>query len=237
MQTRIDHLILGAATLEQGEAFVKEKLGVAIPYGGMHEKMGTHNRLMRLGGEVYLEVLAINPDGDPPESPRWCGLDDPHVSRWLKMQPAFLTWVVNTNDIEKLLRQTAFDFGKSRLLSRGDISWYFGLPDDGRLLAGGMLPYVIEWRTDSHPSSNMVDTGCRFRGLDIHHPYPVWLRSVLESIGAADLVGLHPLQKNKPPYLVAHFETPAGKIALRSAAGLAERTSPGGRTTDRTGLI
>ncbi len=223
MRTRIDHLIIGAASLEQGENFVEEKLGVAIPYGGAHEKMGTHNRLLQLGGEVYLEVLAINPEGEPPESPRWCGLDDPHVSRRLKQRPAFLTWVVNTTDIEKLLRRTAFDFGKSRRLSRGNLSWYFGLPDDGRLLAGGMLPYVIEWRTASHPSSNMVDAGCRFRGLDIHHPYPSWLRSVLASIGAADLVRIHPLPKNRLPYLVAHIETPEGKKNLSSDVGGAGR--------------
>ena len=218
-QTRIDHLIIGAATLEQGAAFVEETLGVAIPYGGVHEKMGTHNRLMQLGGEVYLEVIAINPDGEPPEFPRWCGLDDPHVNRQLMKQPTLLAWVVNTKDIEKLLRQAVFSFGRSRPLSRGHLSWYFGLPDDGRLLAGGMLPYVIEWRTESHPSTNMADAGCRFRGLEIHHPYPSWLRSVLASIGAADLVGIHPLQKNRPPYLVAHIETPAGPKDLRSDTG------------------
>ena len=223
MQPRIDHLIIGAATLEQGVAYVKEKLGVDIPYGGVHEKMGTHNRLMQLGDEVYLEVIAINPEIEPPEFPRWCGLDDPHMSRQLMKQPTFLTWVVNTNDIENLLRRAVFDFGESRLLSRGNLSWYFGLPDDGRLLAGGMLPYVIEWRTDSHPSANMVDTGCRFNGLEIHHPYPSWLRSVLESIGAADLVRIHPLQKNRPPYLVAHIETPEGKKDLKSEVGVIER--------------
>jgi hypothetical protein len=216
MQTRIDHLIIAAATLEQGAAFIEEVLGVAIPYGGVHEKMGTRNRLLQLGGEVYLEVLAVNPDGKPPEFPRWCGLDDPYVSRQLMKRPTLLTWVVNTNAIESLLRRATFDFGKSRLLSRGHLSWYFGLPDDGRLLAGGMLPYVIEWRTDSHPSLNMVDAGCRFRGLEIHHPYPSWLHSVLESIGAADLVRIYPLQKNRPPYLVAHIETPSGEKALAS---------------------
>lgn len=225
MKTRIDHLIIGAATLEQGAIFVKEKLGVDIPSGGVHEKMGTHNRLMQLGDEVYLEVLAINPDGKPPESPRWCGLDDPHVSRRLRKQPTFLTWVVNTNDIEKLLRQAVFSFGRSRPLSRGHLSWYFGLPDDGRLLAGGMLPYVIEWRTNSHPSTNMADAGCRFRGLEIHHPYPYWLRSVLESIGAAELVRIHPLQKNRPPHLVAHIETPTGPKDLRSDTGAFYRSS------------
>ena len=225
MQTRIDHLIIGAANLEQGMNFVEEKLGVGIPFGGVHQKMGTHNLLMQLDNEVYLEVIAVNPDVEPPEHPRWCGLDDPYVSRQLMKQPTFLTWVINTNDIENLLRRAAFDFGKSMLLSRGNLSWHFGLPDDGRLLAGGMLPYVIEWRTDSHPSLNMVDAGCRFRGLEIHHPYPSWLRSVLESIGAAELVRIYPLQNYRSPYLVAHIETPAGPKDLRSDTGAFDRSS------------
>ena len=45
----------------------------------------------------------------------------------------------------------------------------------------------------------------------------------LESIGAADLVRIHPLQKNRPPYLVAHIETPEGKKDLKSEVGVIER--------------
>ena len=198
-KTRIDHLIIGAATLEQGATFVEKTLGVAIPYGGVHEKMGTHNRLMQLGGEVHLEVIAINPDGEPPEFPRWCGLDDPHVNRQLMKQPTLLTWVVNTNDIEKLLRQAVFSFGRSRPLSRGHLSWYFGLPDDGRLLAGGMLPYVIEWRTDSHPSTIWPMPVAGFGVWKSTIPIHPGCVPFSASIGAAELVRIHPLQKNRPP--------------------------------------
>jgi hypothetical protein len=94
MQTQIDHLVVGAANLAQGVSYVKECLGVDIPYGGVHETMGTHNHLMQIGNNSFLEVIAINPAGDPVEHPRWYGLDDPFVRQQILVQPTLLTWVV-----------------------------------------------------------------------------------------------------------------------------------------------
>ena len=79
MQIRTDHLVIGAKDLAQGIDFVKDQLGIDIPYGGVHKTMGTHNHLMQLGNSSFLEVIAINPDGDPVGHPRWYGLDDPFV--------------------------------------------------------------------------------------------------------------------------------------------------------------
>lgn len=220
MQTRIDHLVIGAASLAQGVEYVKACLGVDIPYGGVHMKMGTHNHLMQLGDDIFFEVIAINHEADPPDRPRWFGLDDPFVRQQIEIQPTLLTWVVNTGSINELIRQATFSAGKAELISRGNLSWFFGLPGDGRLLAGGMLPYAIEWQTDRHPSVNMADLGCTLQGLEIHHPYPLWLQSALASIGAADLVKICPLPKNETPYLVAHIGTAHGVKALRSCAGL-----------------
>lgn len=216
MPTQIDHLVIGSANLVQGVAYIRKCLGVVMPYGGEHPKMGTHNHLMRLGNGIFLEVMAINPAGDPPETPRWYGLDDPFVAVRLTAQPSLLTWVVNTDDVGELLKQARFDFGKATSLNRGSLNWSFGLPDDGRLLAGGMLPYVIEWQTDPHPSKNMADAGCRLKGLEIYHPYPAWLQSVLDSIGAGGLVRVHSQQKGRFPCLLAHIATPTGEKVLRS---------------------
>jgi len=81
MGTRIDHLVIGADNLEQGISFVRERLGIDIPYGGVHPQMGTHNHLVQLGNDIFLEVIAINPDMEPPNAPRWFGLDDPFIRR------------------------------------------------------------------------------------------------------------------------------------------------------------
>ncbi len=69
-------------------------------------------------------------------------------------------WVINTHDIDGLIRQAIFSLGESILINRGILSWNFGLPKDGRLLTGGLLPYAIEWHSDKHPSENMTDLGC-----------------------------------------------------------------------------
>jgi len=216
MQTRIDHLVIGAGDLAQGIAYVKQFLGVDIPYGGVHTKMGTHNHLMRLGNDIFLEVIALNPDMESPQTPRWFGLDDPRVRNQIRKKPALLNWVVNTKNIKGLLRQANVSFGKAQLISRGNLNWYFGLPRDGRLLAGGMLPYALEWQTDCHPSTNMADTGCRFQRIEIHHPNPTWLKTILASIDAENLADIHGLPDNSTPYLIAYIDTPSGVKLLKS---------------------
>ena len=210
MQIKIDHLVIGARTLTEGVNYVKDLLGVDMPYGGVHPKMGTHNHLMRIGNDTFLEIIAVNHDIEPPNRPRWFGLDDPFGRQQIEQQPSLLTWVVNTQDIKNLMRQSAFSLGKAELINRGNLTWYFGLPDDGRLLAGGMLPYAIEWQTDEYPSAKMADLGCRFSGLEIYHPYPRWLQSALSSIGALNLVEVHALPKNEVPYMIATINTPDG---------------------------
>ena len=52
----LDHLVVAATDLKTGVDYVKQTLGVDIPYGGEHQQMGTHNHLMRLGHQIFLEV-------------------------------------------------------------------------------------------------------------------------------------------------------------------------------------
>ena len=216
MTTNLDHLVVGASTLEQGVTYIRKQLGVDIPKGGEHPLMGTHNHLMQLGNDVFLEVIAVNPDAPAPDRPRWYGLDDPFVRGRLEHQPQLLTWVVNTSDLGGLQSQTSFSFGAATKVSRGDLTWDFGIPDDGRLLASGMLPYLIQWHTDAHPSERMSDVGCSLKQLEIHHPQPDWLLSILNEIDAAKFVKVKRLAANATPFLEAHLETPTGMKTLSS---------------------
>ncbi len=216
VSTAIDHLVIAAETLEQGADYIKRTLGVDIPFGGVHPKMGTHNLLMQLGDALFLEVIAVNPKGVAPTHPRWFGLDDPHVQHSLKSGPTLLSWVVNTPDIKSLMQQARLSFGHPELISRGELSWYFGLPRDGRLLAGGLLPYLIEWKTDRHPAGAMKKTGCRLQTLTLYHPHTAWLESILDSIKIAQQINVKPLADNTTPYMVAILDTPVGTRELRS---------------------
>ena len=57
---RVDHLVVGSASLDLGVAWVEERLGVTPIFGGVHDGFGTRNALVGLGDQ-YLEVLALDP--------------------------------------------------------------------------------------------------------------------------------------------------------------------------------
>ena len=216
MKIRLDHLVVAALDLQQGVDYIEDKLGVVVPFGGEHLKMGTHNHLIQLGNDVFLEVIAINPELSPPQRPRWFGLDDPLVQMSLERGPRLIAWVVNCDNIKEAVGKGGCSFGHPELITRGELSWYFGLPADGRLLGGGFLPYLIQWNTDVHPSKKMSDVGVQLLEFEIQHPHADWLKKNLLTIGASDLVKISALAVGKKPHLRALFSTPGGTKELVS---------------------
>ena len=57
MNVELDHLVIVADSLEQGAAWCASTLGVEPGPGGRHALMGTHNRLLRLGGALAAAYL------------------------------------------------------------------------------------------------------------------------------------------------------------------------------------
>ena len=97
---QIDHLVVAAATLDEGVAWCEATLGVVPGPGGQHPLMGTHNRLLGLGGErfarCYFEIIAIDPAAVPARARhqrRWFDLDDPVLQAALaKDGPRLVHW-------------------------------------------------------------------------------------------------------------------------------------------------
>ncbi|MFZ2307678.1 MAG: VOC family protein [Rhodoferax sp.] len=62
----VDHLVVMAASLEQGVAWCEATLGVTPGLGGEHPLMGTHNRLLTIATpdfpQAYLEIIAVKPN-------------------------------------------------------------------------------------------------------------------------------------------------------------------------------
>src|SRR6478735_6017009 len=127
----LDHIAIGCATLEQGAAYIRDLLGVDGLSGGRHERMGTHNLLMRLGGDTYFEVIAIDPVGTKPPYPRWFALDDPAQQARLRERPRPIAWVASTMDIAATLAVCPSDLGRPVEMTRGDLRWKISLRDDG----------------------------------------------------------------------------------------------------------
>lgn len=68
MAAQVDHLVVGSADLDVGARWVEDRLGVAPVPGGVHDGFGTRNALVGLG-DLYLEVLALDPAQMGPSSP------------------------------------------------------------------------------------------------------------------------------------------------------------------------
>jgi len=191
-----DHLVIGAARLEQGVDWVAGQLGITLPPGGSHPRMGTHNHLTALGPDRFLEVIAIDPAAEPPGRPRWFALDDPVQQTRLDRSPRLLTWVAGTEDIEASLaraRAAGANLGRPVEMTRGALTWLISIRDDGALPEGGILPALIQWSRHAHPgglhpAADMTDQGLRLETLEVRHPEPAKLDAILRAIGADPLV-------------------------------------------------
>lgn len=208
MRSEIDHLVIACADLDQGSAWAQRVLGVDPVTGGKHTTMGTHNRLLKLGPRVYLELIAIDADSAPPTRARWFDLDNPEVQARAAQAPFLLTWVAATGDIYDAVNRVPA-LGEVTPFTRNAYAWKFALPDDGRLNFGGVLPAVIEWSSE-HPAAALPDSGCELLGLDLAHPAAasiVPLFRALKLMGPVDL-------KAGPRSMTARLRTPRGEIAL-----------------------
>ncbi|HEX7841544.1 MAG TPA: VOC family protein, partial [Kofleriaceae bacterium] len=188
--TELDHITVAAPSLEQGVAHVRAALGIDLPDGGAHPRMATHNRLLRLGDAVFLEVIAIDPAAPPPPRPRWFQLDDPALQAELRACPRLLTWVVRTSQIAETFLASRRPLGAIEPMTRGELRWLLTFPNDGSLVDGGMMPSLIQWPAGPHPASRMRDLGCTLERLEAAHPDPEGYRGDLASIGADRCVEL-----------------------------------------------
>lgn len=206
-RSRVDHLIVTAASLKEGVAYVRRELGVEMQAGGEHVRMGTHNFLLKLGERLYLEVIAANPGAPGPGRPRWFQLDEPESVR----VPRLATWAVSCDDIRAAAAASPVSLGKVEAMSRGSFEWLITVPDDGRLPLRGLAPTLIEWRSKAHPADTLKDAGCSLVRLEGFHPQAEKVTRMLGSIG---FEGEFPVSSGGPR-LVAHIHTPAGPRPLR----------------------
>lgn len=205
-----DHLVLAAHDLDTGAAWLEHHLGVALAPGGKHVRMGTHNRLLGLGDNFYLELIAIDAAAAPPDRPRWFALDQLHASE----RPRLVHWVARSDDIETDAACSAEALGDILPMARGDYRWRISVPADGHLPGEGLVPTLIQWDVPQHPAARLPDAGCRLMKLEGFHPQPVRIRAALAALGLGSRLDVHPCAAGEPAQLVAYLRTPRGLVEL-----------------------
>lgn len=210
MQTFLDHIAVVTPDLARGVRFVEQTLGVSMQAGGQHPRMGTHNQLLRLGDDVYLEVIAADPMAAAPQRPRWFELDQLPADA----SPRLGTWIVRTDDIVAAGAACSWDTGPVEAMTRGALSWRITIPEDGGLPDNGAAPTLIQWDAQPHPASMLDDVGCTLQTLEVFHHVPDRLRSVLDRLGLSGNVQVRTLPVGQSPYLLAHIRTPHGLRTL-----------------------
>lgn len=202
---KIDHFVIGAASLTIGANYVSQKLGVRPNGGGGHPLMGTHNKLWRLG-DTYLEVIAIDPNTASPNRPRWFGLDSDAVKTRLHAGPCLLTWVVESNNLALDIARSPCNPGPALRVTRDDLHWHLSVPEGGALNWGGAYPSLISWPDDiAPPSRSLPDTGLKVREFTLQGPSQ-FVKNI-QTLGAAGLTT--GISQSKTPHMCLSISSPS----------------------------
>ena len=212
----IDHLVIGTSDLARGSAWLERFLGVTLGDIGVHQRMGTHNRLLSMGSDCYLELIAINPAAGKPFMPRWFGLDTRDVQERIAQKPRLLGWVARTDDIDATNEKTGGLLGGVHAMERGDFQWRITIPNDGYAVEAGLVPSLIQWDVPIHPCQHLPAQGCRLEWMEAAHPNPAKIAYLLGELGLENALTL----TATPPYsgmtMCAYIRTPSGVKTLMS---------------------
>jgi hypothetical protein len=179
--TRIDHLVYTADSLKRGMDKMELLLGIRPVLGGRHLDFGTHNALLSLGPNTYLEIIARDPDVPIPASGLPFGLD--------RIQNACLsTWAFRSESIEDqslAAKQHGVDLGSIERGSRkkhdgSALSWK--LTDPRAMILNGAMPFLISWGDAPHPACDIPRAG-KLIGFRIEHPDPGRVNAALKVLG------------------------------------------------------
>jgi hypothetical protein len=205
---KLDHLTVIAPTLGEGVAHVQSCLGLDVPFGTRHVYMGTHNHRLRLGSSVYLEIVAIDPDGAMPGRPRWFGLDNQEKIRsdWNEGR-RLRGWVVNTANLEAVLSRHGAIFGDKVALPTSDPNFAFAIPKDGSLPLDGAVPSVIDHWGDASYVASIPDLGAHLHSFTLGHPDPSAIQALYRELAIEHPPAIVPAPQI---HYRALIETPTG---------------------------
>jgi catechol 2,3-dioxygenase-like lactoylglutathione lyase family enzyme len=203
----LDHILLGCSDLQRGIDFVEERTGVRAAFGGVHPGRGTQNALLSLGERRYLEIIAPDPKQNGPTS---------HPQLATMTEPRLIGWAAHPGDLGAFAKK----LGDAGVAFEGPTPGSRKQPD-GRVLSwrtltlkddrGGLLPFFIEWSTDSKHPSEDAPHGCKLESFAAVSPHPDGLLDVFKTLG----VGM-PVERGEKEHFLTKISSSKGSFEISS---------------------
>ncbi|MEM6415240.1 MAG: VOC family protein [Pseudomonadota bacterium] len=165
----LDHIVLAAGDLECACKDFERTTGITPVYGGKHANQLSHNALVSIGQDLYLEIFAPLP-----------GISDGH--HWIRACHTFraprvlsfcLRALTTLEDAVNVCKKAGISgMGPaewSRKTTSGDeLTWRLFYPEDTKYEIA--LPFFIDWLDSTHPSKTSPG-GIKLMSIDIKTPH------------------------------------------------------------------
>lgn len=202
----LDHLMWEELRLSEGEKRFAALTGVTPAFGGRHPDMGTHNSLLSLGPEKYLEIISLDP-----AHLEAANLPEETLSSFT---PSLFAFGVRTYDlvrVEQMVRATGLKIEHLHNITRQS--------PDGRTLEwqtivvgghdfGDFLPFFTRCGNVVHPSET-APKGCELLEFSVGHPQHQELSRLYKALEINV-----PVFESEQPQLRAVLATPKGEVVL-----------------------
>lgn len=160
---KLDHIMYASPLLDPCVERIAALTGVKAAYGGAHPGNGTHNALLSLSANQYLEL--ISPD---PAQAQAAVATRPFASRNAN---GLRTWAVNAPDLSQVLAVAVESglTGRSVTMSRttpAGVTLEWDILFVGGHTFGELFPFFINWRDSPHPSTT-TPSGCTLASFTV----------------------------------------------------------------------
>ena len=180
MDIKIDHVILGINDLEKGMKTFNDQSGVMPKFGGFLPAFGTHNALISLGNNSYLEIIAPQPNLDPVDS-AFGGLE-----KYAALTP--IGWALQVEDLQEVVNQlnnnkithSGIKPGARKTSNRGWLRWHTVFLKNAQKLS--INPFFIKWETDSAHPSLTEPAGCSLNSVEVTKGKHEYLNNIIHAM-------------------------------------------------------
>ncbi|HET8985472.1 MAG TPA: VOC family protein [Trueperaceae bacterium] len=233
----LDHLLYVGPDLARLVRDLTDLSGLTASVGGKHPGQGTHNALLGLGPDSYLELMAPDPEQSAAPGASAPGAAPPGTflrSIAYAATPQVFTWCAKARDAgatasaARALGLEVTVYGGSRVTPAGaTLRWDLIIVDGHGL--GGVVPFLIDWHDSPHPARALHEraagaNGLRLDRLELRHPDPAAVTNLLRGLSTAGGAPANrPLEvavRHAPqPGIVAKLTGPAGPFELSGRGG------------------